>query len=376
MKSTNLSRFSIAVTLILCTLFRSGPVLAQTIRSTPPQVEIPGTQLLHVTSAIVGQEYDLYVNLPRGYQDTSKTFPVIFLLDAQWDFPLAQAIFGEQYYDGFVPATILVGITWGGVNPNYDSLRTRDLTPTNVKQVPQSGGAPKFLKFIKNELIPYIDSKYRMTKNGRTLMGSSLGGLFTLYALFHDTGLFDRYVLTSPSVGWDNEILYTYEREYAAKNTQLPVRLFIGVGGLEGGGVTGFQKFVDQLKSRNYKGLELETKVLEGIGHSGSKAEGYTRGLQAVFARPPLTVAPEVLDQYLGKYQVAPQFTVEITKDSGNLLMLGPGDTKILLFAESDTNFYVKGMYFFIRFKKSEAGKVTGFEVEQFNGTQFVQKFN
>jgi predicted alpha/beta superfamily hydrolase len=375
MNTKPFSRWSIALT-ILFTISSSQLILAQTVRSSPPQVEILGTQLLHITSAIVGQEYDLYVNLPRGYQDTTKTFPLIFLVDAQWDFPLTQAIFGEQYYDGFVPAAIMVGITWGGVNPNYDSLRARDLSPTNVKQVPQSGGAPKFLKFIKNELIPYIESKYRATKNGRTLMGSSFGGLFTLYALFHETGTFDRYVLTSPSVGWDNEILYTYEKEYAAKNTQLPVKLFVGVGGLEAGGVEGVQKFVAQLKSRNYKGLELETKVLEGIGHSGSKAEGYTRGLQAVFARPSLMLADGILDQYLGKYQMAPGFAVEIAKDSGNLLMLAPGDTRIPLFAESEANFYVKGMYLLVRFKKNEAGKVVGFEAEQFNGTQFAQKVN
>jgi predicted alpha/beta superfamily hydrolase len=374
--NTNLIRRSSSLIFLLLAFLTSGLTLAQTVRSSPPQVEILGTQLLHVTSAIVGQDYDLYVNLPRGYQDTTKTFPVIFLVDAQWDFPLTQAIFGEQYYDGFVPAAIMVGITWGGVNPNYDSLRTRDLTPTNVKQMPQSGGGPKFLKFIKNELIPYVESKYRAARNGRTLMGSSFGGLFTLYALFQETGSFDRYVLTSPSLGWDNEILYTYEKEYAAKNTQLPVKLFIGVGGLEGGGAAELQKFVAQLKSRNYKGLELETRVIEGIGHSGSKAEGYTRGLQAVFARPTLTLLERILDQYLGKYQVAPQFTVEITKANGSLLVLAPGDTKIPLFAESDSNFYVKGMYLFVRFKKNEAGKVIGFEVEQFNGTQFAQKLN
>ena len=372
--NTKLTGVTNALSLFLLAFLTSGLLLAQTSRSTPPQVVILGTQHLHLNSTIVGQEYDLYVNLPRGYQDTTKAFPVIFLVDAQWDFPLTQAIFGGQYYDGFVPAAIMVGITWGGVNPNYDSLRARDLTPTNVKQMVQSGGAPKFLKFIKNELIPYLESKYRVTKNGRTLMGSSFGGLFTLYALFHETELFDRYVLTSPSVGWDNEILYTYEKDYAAKTTQLPVKMFIGVGGLEGGEVEAVQKFVGQLKSRNYKGLELETKVLDGIGHSGSKAEGYTRGLQAVFARPSLTIAEGILDLYVGKYQVAPQFTIEIVKANGSLLALAPGGTKIQLFGESNTDFYVKGMYLYVRFKKNEAGKVSGFEVEQFNGTNFANK--
>lgn len=339
----------------------------------PPQVEILGTQLLKITSSF-GQEYALYVNLPRGYQDTTKAFPVIYLVDAQWDFPLTQAIFGEQYYDGFVPASIMIGITWGGKNPNYDSLRARDLTPTNTRQLPQSGNAPKFLSFIKNELIPFVEMKYRTKKNDRTLMGSSFGGLFTLYALFHETELFNRYVLTSPSVGWDSEVLYTYEKNYAEKNQRLPVRLFIGVGGLEGGEVLDVRKFVDQLKARHYKDLELETRVFENIGHSGSKAEGYTRGLQAVFARPPVTVASEILKQYLGKYQVAPGLTIEVSKENENLVLLAPGNTKIPLYAETERDFYVKGMYLFIRFKKNEQGKVTGFDVEQFQGQQFAQK--
>ena len=152
------------------------------------------------------------------------------------------------------------------------------------------------------------------------------------------------------------------------------MKLFIGVGGLEGSTVAGVEKFVAQLRSRGYKGLDLETKVLEGIGHSGSKAEGCTRGLQAVFARPSLTLAPAILDQYLGKYQLSPQFGVEIIKNHGNLLMLAPGETRIPLCAESDTNFYVKGTYLFIRFKKGEDGKVSGVEAERYGGTQFAKK--
>jgi len=89
----------------------------------PPNVEILGTQLRKIQSTIVGQDFDLLINLPRNYRDTTRPFPVIYLLDAQWDFPLLNAIFGEQYYDGFVPEIVTVGIAWGGRNPNYDSLR-------------------------------------------------------------------------------------------------------------------------------------------------------------------------------------------------------------------------------------------------------------
>lgn len=363
----------------LLSLLQFGSILyAQKDNSKLPasllKVEIPGTQLQKITSSIVGREYDLYINLPRNYQDTSKTFPVLYLLDAQWDFPLVNAVFGEQYYDGFVPEILIVGITWGGNNPNYDMLRARDLTPTNIKQVPQSGNAPKFLAFIKNELIPFIESKYRAAKNDRTLMGSSLGGLFTLYAMFHETEVFNRCVLTSPSVRWDNEIIYTYEKNYAEKKSQLPVRLFMAIGELEG--VYDFQKFVDHLKGRNYQGLELQTRVLEGIGHSGSKAEGYTRGLQSVFARPSLTVAPPILEQYVGTYQINPEVKIEILKENDHLVALTPDNTKVILHAETEKDFYIRGAYLFVHFEKDDTGKVTGFRLEQFNGEEFVRKVN
>lgn len=49
-----------------------------------PRVEIRGSELRTITSSIVeGQEYNLFINLPRDYQDSTKRFPVVYLLDAQ-----------------------------------------------------------------------------------------------------------------------------------------------------------------------------------------------------------------------------------------------------------------------------------------------------
>ena len=343
------------------------------VASPPPQVEIPNTQLQKMTSTIVGQEYDLYIHLPRNYGSKEQKYPVLYLLDAQWDFPLVTAIFGQQFYDGFLPGIVIVGITWGGKSPNHDSLRARDLTPTSVTTLPQSGGAPKFLAFIKKELIPFIESQYRVTDD-RTLMGSSFGGLFTLYALFNETELFHRYVLTSPAVGWDNEVIYTYEKNYAEKKPRLPIKLFMTVGELEE--VSGFQKFVDHLKARKYKGLSLQTRILENTGHSGTKAEGYTRGLQAVFARPSLKLSRDILAQYIGTYQLNPQVEIKVVEESGRLMALGPNNTKLLLHAETQNDFYIPGQYLFAHFKKDATGRITGFQLEQFFGDVFLQKIN
>ena len=278
-------------------------------------------------------------------------------------------------YDGFVPGAVVVGIAWGGTNPNYDFLRARDLTPSATKQAPIGGNAPKFLQFIKKELIPFIDARYRTKKNDRTLMGSSLGGLFTLYTLFQETSLFNRYVLTSPAIGWDDGVIERYIKNYTPNKPQLPVRLFMAVGGLEGN-ESSFEKFADRLNAKKLAGLEMETRVLEGSGHSGGKAEGYSRGLQFVFAKPFVAVDPAILDQYTGIYQVGPEFKIKIMREEGRLVAMTPDSSKLAISAESEKDFYLKGQYLFIHFKKDEKGKVAGFQLEQFNGQQFVEKVN
>ncbi len=363
------------LTIVFIFLVLSARVTAQETTPSsvrPPQVEIAGTQQLSIHSSIANQEYVLQINLPRGYGDSAKTFPVLYVLDSQWDFPLVQALYGQEYYDGFVPGIVIVGITWGGNNPDYDKLRARDLTPTDVNHNGQYGNAGNFLAFITKELIPFVESKYKVRKDDRALAGSSFGGLFTLYALFHATDAFKRYILTSPAIGWDREIAFTYIKQFAEKRSDLPAKVFMAIGAYEN--VPEFQKFVDQLKEEKYKGFELQTKVLEGMGHSGGKAEGYTRGLQFVYEKPSLKLAADVLDQYAGEYELNPQVRIAIEREGDHLVGIVPDNPKIVVRAETDTDFYVVGAYLRIHFQKDEKGKVTGLQMEQYGGAGFAKK--
>lgn len=340
--------------------------------SLPRRVEIPGTQLLTFNSSIVGQEYQLFIHLPGSYQaDKGKAYPVVYLLDGQYDFPFLTGVYGGQYYDGFLPELIIVGITWGGKNPDAGSLRGRDFTPTHIEGMPQSGGGPKFLAFIKEELIPFINSKYRVT-NDRTLAGSSLGGLFTLYTLFNEPSLFHRYVLTSPSLGWDNSVLRQHEKKFLANGISTPIRLFMAVGDLEGNS-SEFEQFVERIKQN--KGVELQTMILKNTGHAGTKPEGFARGLQFVFERPSLTLAPGILNRYSGLYRVGND-TVRLSPEKGRLVAITPGGDKIVLEAETENDFYLKGQFLSIHFKKEEGEKVSGFQLVQFQNELFARKLN
>lgn len=337
-----------------------------------PQVEIAGSQLLKINSSITGQEYVLHINLPQHYDDTSKTYPVIYLVDSQWDFSLVTAIYGDQYYDGFVPAAIIVGITWGGENPNYDKRRAFDLTPTNNGQPSQFGNAEKFLSFIKKEAIPFIESKYRTKKNERILVGHSLGGLFTLYALFTESELFNRYVAGSPAWAWDNASLYKYAEKFSKIKLSHPIGLYMMVGEYEP--VPEFEKLAATIRGYNIEGLELEAQVIKGSGHAGVKPEGFNKGLQYAFKKPCLKIDDKILEQYVGEYEVNPQFHIKMEREDDQLFGIIPGSPKIPIYAESEKDFYIIGQYFLIHFEKDKTGKVTGFKMEAYEGESLAKK--
>ena len=159
-----------------------------------------------------------------------------------------------------------------------------DYTPVRDAFFRGSGDAPKFLAFIKEQLIPFIETDYRVDPSRRYLMGSSFGGTFTLYALFTDPMLFNGYLASSPIVTYGGRFAFQQEAEYAESHTDLPVRLFVGVGELEDI-VYPVKEITQILDSRDYSGLEMDVRVIEGEGHASNKPEVYNRGLRFILSR-------------------------------------------------------------------------------------------
>jgi hypothetical protein len=269
--------------LAVVVLFLSTAALAQAVA--PGVVTLPGAQAIPITSKATGRNYELHIALPAGYAaNKDKNYPVLYLLDGQWDFKLLVSINGGLFYDGTVPEIIIVGITYAGENPDYGALRAMDFTPTATPDVPGSGGAPKFLGFMKTELIPFIETHYRSDPSNRLLMGSSYGGLFTLYAMFNDPTWFSGYVSASPDVRYDNDYAFRQEEEFAKERRTLPGRLYLCVAGKEGL-KDPVEKFMAALAKRKYAGLLMETRVIEDEGHASVKPEAYNRGLRFVLGK-------------------------------------------------------------------------------------------
>jgi predicted alpha/beta superfamily hydrolase len=340
-----------------------------------PPVMIPGSETRFIRSEIVkGQEYELQILLPGSYSTHSKQYPVVYLMDSQWDFPLVKSIYGQYYYDGFIPELIIVGVTWGGKQPNPDSLRARDYTPTREARLIQSGGADQFLSFMKNELFPFMEKNYRVSKNERVLMGCSLGGLLTMYAMLTHTEMFSGYAAASPAIGWDNNVLYQYEKTFAAKKNNTPVRLYMTVGDVERGRA-GFEKMASFLTGNKYEHVQIRSKVLENTGHSGTKSETYTRGLQYIFEKKELPLTEEQLTGFSGTYLLPNGSTIELKKEGNQLCWYYNPQNKIRLLANTATHLYATHEFFNLHFTITN-GKTNGFDWVRYGSSQFIKKIN
>lgn len=204
------------------------------------------------------------------------------VLDGQWDFKLLTSIQGGQFYDKYVPDVIVVGITYSGAKANYDSLRAVDYTPKAGAGNPGSGQGAQFLAFMERELFPFVEANYPVDPKRRALMGSSLGGLFTLYAMFTRPDLFTGYVAASPAVTYANRGIFADEVAFAARAKGLPVRLFVAVGDQEPL-LAPVQEFVKQLEQPHHSGLEFESRIIAGERHSGNKPEAFNRALRFLY---------------------------------------------------------------------------------------------
>jgi predicted alpha/beta superfamily hydrolase len=148
-------------------------------------------------SNILKEKRLIEVFVPSGYKPGSKDkYDVLYVLDGgNWN--TGQMINVQRFLEDehYMPSTIIVSIM--GID------RNKDLTPTKIDNWKTSGGADKFLDFMKEELIPYINKTY--PSNGdNTLWGHSLGGLFVINALLNTPHTFKGYIAVDPSLWWDN----------------------------------------------------------------------------------------------------------------------------------------------------------------------------
>ncbi|MEZ5938959.1 MAG: alpha/beta hydrolase-fold protein [Hyphomonadaceae bacterium] len=170
-----------------------------------PADPVPPHDSLTIESGALGENRTINVYMPPGYADGAETYRVLYMPDGgvKEDFPHIANTVDELIREGAIAPVLVVGIE--------NTERRRDLSPNSSTEAdgelaPMDDGASVFRTFISMELIPEIESRYRV-QPGRAIVGESLAGLFVVDTLMREPDLFDRYIAMDPSLWWDDHEL-------------------------------------------------------------------------------------------------------------------------------------------------------------------------
>jgi hypothetical protein len=280
-------------------------------------VVIPQTAVFDLRSAHAEADLQVWVAQPVP---GLRPFPpgprrCLYVLDANLFFGTAVEMtrLMSQLY-GELPPLLVVGIAYDTWVPHLQAeLRARDFTPTadagfeamaralpgapepTLPEGGRLGRAARFLDFLTEELRPFIEGEYEVAPGGSVLFGSSLGGLFALYAMMERPSAFDVYLAVSPAIWWGSGLLLRREEELASSLDDLDTTLFLAVGAGEEREdipmlasfrmVSNVRTLADRLRGRGYPSLDLATFIPEGESHTSVVPVALTRGLRYVFAR-------------------------------------------------------------------------------------------
>ncbi|RKE94675.1 alpha/beta hydrolase-fold protein [Ichthyenterobacterium magnum] len=242
-------------------------------------------------SKLLNENRPIIISLPKKYSTSNANYPVLYLTDGMQNIWHTIGTIEVLTRTGNIPPLIVVGIE--------STNRKRDFTFTNSDNNPESGGGLTFLSFIESELIPHIETNYRVN-SFRVLEGHSLGGLFTASVLMEKPNLFDAYIMMSPSFWWNKEEATEKAKLFFKANPDIEKKLFFGIGTYESGTKWGMRKeltnFIDAIKENQPKKLQFEHKEMEKEGHMSSPLLSTYYGLKYTFSD--MLFTDEIYDNY------------------------------------------------------------------------------
>jgi predicted alpha/beta superfamily hydrolase len=272
----------------------------------PSTVRIPSSTQYDLRAKGSGRAYRVFVAVPQGYVDRDTTrYPVLYVLDGNDAFPLAvaSARFLELQHE--IPDLIIVGIGYPvefysetlvprylDYTPSADTRADSTLAPSvaqarpnHIQEPLHSGGASAFLEALRDDILPFIEARYRTTAD-RGLWGHSFGAAFAMYTMFTAPDLFARYALCSPSLWWNKGNLYALEDTFATRHRSLSARVFVSVGLSEGKGmIAGVDSLTRLLERHAYAGLELTAHAFDGETHMSSVPAAMSRSLRVLYGQ-------------------------------------------------------------------------------------------
>lgn len=266
-------------------------LVATAVRAEAPQ---PSTtysvaDVFVIHSKVLNEDRKLFIYNPDSVGgNVLPAYPVLYLIEEN-DMPMvAGMVKYMSSYNEQLPAMLVVGIEGNG-------QRIRDLTPTHSlyddtgkldpdpnSWLQPSGGGDRFLQFVREEVIPFVESKYR-TAPFRIFAGHSVGGLSAIQALASDPDMFNAYLAVSPSLWWDNGTYLRSVVQHLPPASAKKKFLFVADSPEIGSFSTYLQAFLDALGSRKAATLEWSHDFYPNETHGSIAAKAYYDGLRFLY---------------------------------------------------------------------------------------------
>lgn len=267
-------------------------------RSLPPVV-FPRS-VVHELPSASGRRYQLWVELPDAYGTTDRPFPVVFVTDPQWALPVVRSVrelVGRRGRN--IEDFVLVGLSHDPALTSGES-RARDYTPSNPRaragydpsdyDFAAYGEAQAYREYLETRALPFVADRYRVDMRRRTYVGHSYGGLFGAYLLLTRPGMFDGYILGSPSLWFDRHAILELEAERAARPGAVRGHVFMLTGENEAirpeniavkkhDLVADMLRFQEVLAGRGHPDLTISSEIADGEDHLTVYPDVVTRGL-------------------------------------------------------------------------------------------------
>ncbi len=294
-------RMRFTKTLLLSFLVAFNTTLAQQ-KTEPSALEFSRTEVIPIADTQNNRGYELYIRLPENYgENTDQQFPVIYYTDAMWH---VETLSGSAEY--IMENAILVGISWqidineelkqevGAHVSRYRDYSFREHSNQEYQTKYHFGQADKHLAFIRDRVIPFVESNYRTKPDQRTYFGYSMSGEFGAYIMLSQPGTFKNFILGSPSLRSDD---IAELAKISTNEARLDANVFISHGSLEDRLGKNTEEFITMLKARNDESLRLNPVVIEG-SHQSAFPMTAVRGVKWVSQ---ISNFPELDGPYFGQ---------------------------------------------------------------------------
>jgi predicted alpha/beta superfamily hydrolase len=229
-------------------------------------------------------EFVISVKLPSHYYETNKDYPVFYMTDADWFFGIATDMaYGMEM--GQVDF-ILVGIGYG------DKVACREKRLKDLGSDLNADGVPAYTlyqSFLKEELFPAIEKRFRAASTNRTYCGWSLGALYANHMLYEQRDLFDNYILggTRFPLDWPKHM----KNSVRQPSNDRPISLYVGLPEKDATREE-YIAMINSLKNEDFGDIFLRWEIYAGQGHDfESAADVITKGMDYTFAPKQLTPA-------------------------------------------------------------------------------------